>query len=137
MPLIYGSTLAVTTILIASMAIFAQPPAGGPPGGGPPMAGGGSGRGGGRGRGPFIGGPGSPTADGSRAVTDGGIKAAGWSGQVDAGESKAGMTINDAKFAQEGANIHVTTGPATTYWRSGDKASGDYTVKATVNEPKY
>ena len=47
------------------------------------------------------------------------------------------MTINDAKLAQEGAALHVTTGPATTYWKSDAKASGDYTVKATFNEPKY
>ncbi len=136
MRLIYGSALAVAMLLIASsMGILAQPP-GGP--GGPGMgAGGGSGRGGGRGRGPFIGGPGSPTADGSRAVTDGGIKAAGWMGKVDPGEEKAGMTINDAKLVDEGGKIHVTTGPATTYWRTNDKASGDYTVKATFNEPKY
>ena len=132
MRLVYGSALAVVTLLIASLAIFAQPPAGAPAG-----PGGGSGRGGGRGRGPFIGGPGSPTTDGSRAVTDGGIKVAGWMGKVDASEEKAGMTINDAKLTQEGAALHVTTGPATTYWKTGDKASGDYTVKATFTEPKY
>ena len=98
MRLVYGS-LAVVALLIASIGIFAQPPAGpGGPGGGGPGGMGGSGRGGGRGRGPFIGGPGSPTADGSRAVTDGGIKVAGWTGKVDASEEKAGMTINDAKL---------------------------------------
>jgi hypothetical protein len=97
---------------------------------------GGSGRGGG-GRGRGVGGPGSPTADGSRAVTDGGIKAAGWAGKVDASEEKAGMSINDAKLAQEGNALHVTTGPATTYWKTDAKASGDYTVKASFNEPKY
>jgi hypothetical protein len=140
MRLVYGSALAVVALLIASLGIFAQPPAGagpGGPGGGGPRGMGGSGRGGGRGRGPFIGGPGSPTADGSRAVTDGGIKAGGWVGKIDASEEKAGMTINDAKLAQEGAAIHVTTGPATTYWKSDAKASGNYTVKATFNEPKY
>ena len=140
MRLIYGSALASVAFLIASsMGVFAQPPAAGPGPGGPGMGGpgGGSGRGGGRGRGPFIGGPGSPTADGSRAVTDGGIKIAGWSGKVDPGEEKAGMTINDAKLSQEGNALHVTTGPATTYWKSDAKASGDYTVKASFNEPKY
>lgn len=85
----------------------------------------------------MIGGPGSPTADGSRAVTDGGIKIAGWSGKIDAGEEKAGMTIDDAKLAQEGDALHVTTGPATTYWKNDAKASGNYTVKATFTEPKY
>jgi hypothetical protein len=138
MRLVYISALSVAALLIASLAIVAQPPAGGPgPGGGGPGGMGGSGRGGGRGRGPFIGGPGSPTTDGSRAVTDGGIKAAGWMGKVDAAEEKAGMSISDAKLAQEGAAIHVTTGPATTYWKSDAKASGNYTVKATFNEPKY
>jgi hypothetical protein len=85
----------------------------------------------------MIGGPGSPTADGSRAVTDGGIKVSNWVGKVDAAEEKAGMTINDARLTQEGDALHVTTGPATTYWKTDAKASGDYTVKATFNEPKY
>ena len=31
-------------------------------------------------RGPFVGFPGSRTADGSRAVSDGGVKIAGWNG---------------------------------------------------------
>lgn len=84
-----------------------------------------------------MGGAGSPTADGSRAVADGGIKASGWEGLVDAAEEKAGMTINDAKLAQEGNSIHIITGPAVTYWRTGEKAAGEYTVKATFLEPKY
>src|SRR5260370_1987965 len=85
----------------------------------------------------FVGGPGSSTADGSRAVTDGGIKVSGWVGTVDAAEEKAGMTIDSAKLTQEGAALHATTGPATTYWMNNTPASGDYTVKATFNEPKY
>lgn len=85
----------------------------------------------------FVGGAGSPTVEGSRAVTDGGIKAPGWNGKVDAAEQKAGMTINDALLAKQGDTIHVTTGPATTYWMTDAKASGDFTVKATFNEPKY
>ena len=88
-------------------------------------------------RGRLVGGPGSPTADGSRAVTDGGIKVSGWVGTVDAAEEKAGMTIDSAKLTQEGDALHTTTGPATTYWINGARASGDYTVKATFNEPKY
>jgi hypothetical protein len=133
--LITVSAAAFTAFLIAgSLGVFAQPPAGGPPMG-PGAGSGGGGRG--RGRGPMIGGPGSPTADGSHAVTDGGIKAAGWSGRVDANEEKAGMTINDAKLEQSGSTLHVTTGPATTYWRTNDKATGDFTVKASFTEPKY
>jgi hypothetical protein len=135
MRLIRSSCFAISAVLLAcSVVVFAQAPAQGPAPGGP----GGQGAPGGPGRrGPFIGGPGSPTADGSRAVTDGGIKVAGWTGKIDAAEEKAGMTINDAKLAQEGDSLHVTTGPATTYWKTDAKASGDYTVKATFNEPKY
>jgi len=88
-------------------------------------------------RGPFAGLPGSRTADGSRAVIDGGIKVAGWNGEVDAAEEKAGMGIRDAKLAQEGESLHATTGPAATYWMNGANASGEYTVKATFHEPKY
>ncbi len=85
----------------------------------------------------FVGGAGSPTVEGSRAVTDGGVKASGWEGKVDAAEEKAGMTIRDARLVQEGGALHITTGPATTYWMSNATASGDFTVKATFNEPKY
>jgi hypothetical protein len=41
-----------------------------------------------------------------------------------------------AKLAQEGDALHATTGPAATYWMNDAKASGDYTVKATVHELK-
>ena len=88
-------------------------------------------------KGPFVGFPGSSTADGSRAVSDGGVTIAGWNGEVDLAEEKAGMTINDAKLSQEGDSLHATTGPAVVYWMNGAKASGDYTVKATFYEPKY
>src|ERR1700724_3659600 len=88
-------------------------------------------------RGPFVGFPGSRTADGSRAVSDGGVKIAGWNGEVDAAEERAGMSIRDAKLSQEGDSLHATTGPAATYWMNGANASGDYTVKATFLEPKY
>ena len=73
----------------------------------------------------------------SRAVEGGGITAKGWAGQVDAGEAKNGMTINNAKFAAMGAGFHVVTGPSATYWNPANKMSGNYTVKATFTEPKY
>src|SRR5713226_5026693 len=85
----------------------------------------------------FVGGPGSPTIEGSRAVTDGGIKIPGWNGRVDAAEERAGMTLDAARLVGEGQSLHVTTGPATSYWKTDAMASGDYTVKATFNEPKY
>jgi len=73
----------------------------------------------------------------ARAVAGGGITVSGWTGKVDANEEKNGQTINNAKLAQEGKDLHVTTGPATTYWNPANKASGNYTVKATFTEPKY
>jgi len=73
----------------------------------------------------------------SRSVAGGGISVPGWTGKVDASETKAGKTINDAKFAKEGGAIHVITGPEATYWNPANRASGDYTVKATFNEPKF
>ena len=80
----------------------------------------------------------SPAQDeSSRSVAGGGISVPGWTGKVDPNEAKGGKTINDAKFAKEGSAIHVITGPAATYWNPTDKASGDYTVKATFNEPKF
>lgn len=73
----------------------------------------------------------------SRSIAGGGISVPGWTGKIDASEQKQGKTINDAKFAKDGSGFHVTTGPAVTYWNPADKATGDYTVKATFNEPKY
>lgn len=73
----------------------------------------------------------------SRGVAGGGISVPGWTGKIDAKEEAAGMTLNSAKLAKVGDALHVTTGPAVTYWDPKNKASGDYTVKATFNEPKY
>src|SRR6478672_472380 len=73
----------------------------------------------------------------SRGVSGGGISVPGWTGKIDAKEEAAGMTLNSAKLAKEGDALHVITGPAVTYWNPANKATGDYTVKATFNEPKY
>jgi hypothetical protein len=75
--------------------------------------------------------------DESRTVTDGGIKVAGWMGKIDAAEAGRGMTLENAKLAQDGAALHVTTGPAVTYWNPANTASGSYTVKATFTEAEY
>ena len=66
------------------------------------------------------------------AVAGGGITVSGWSGTAD-----RGRPISDTKLAMEGGALHVVTGPAATYWNPANKASGDYTVKATFNEQKY
>jgi len=73
----------------------------------------------------------------SRSVAGGGVMVPGWTGKIDAKEETAGMTLNSAKFAKEGDAFHVVTGPAVTYWNAANKASGNYTVKATFREPKF
>jgi hypothetical protein len=73
----------------------------------------------------------------SRTVAGGGVFAPGWTGKIDTSEEKAGQTLNGAKLTLDGKTIKVTTGPAVSYWNPANKASGDYTVKATFTEPKY
>lgn len=83
---------------------------------------------------------GAPPAAGAmesdRKVAGGGITAAGWQGKVDAAAAKQGGTINDSKFAEEGGALHLTVGPAASYWNPANTAAGDYTVKATFKEAK-
>jgi hypothetical protein len=73
----------------------------------------------------------------ARAVSGGGISVPGWAGKVDAKEASAGQALANAKLTKEGNALHVVTGPALAYWNPANKASGDYTVKATFTEPKY
>ena len=73
----------------------------------------------------------------ARTVAGGGISVPGWMGTVDASEARRGMTVDQARLSKDGDALHVTTGPAITYWNPADKATGDYTVKATFTEPKY
>lgn len=75
--------------------------------------------------------------DESRAIAGGGISVPGWDGSVDAGEARSGQTIKNAKLSREGGALHVTTGPAATYWNPANTANGDYTVSATFTEPKF
>ena len=71
----------------------------------------------------------------ARKVENGGVHAAGWQGMVD--PTASGQSVNDAKLEMQGKDLHVVTGPAIAYWNPANKASGDYTVKATFSEPKY
>jgi hypothetical protein len=77
----------------------------------------------------------SPEAN--RKVSGGGITAPGWQGKVDSAAEKSGQTVNDAKLSREGNALHVSTGPAITYWNPKNVAKGDYTVSATFTEPKF
>src|SRR6202162_4251653 len=73
----------------------------------------------------------------ARQVAGGGISVKDWSGQIDPGEARRGQLLANAKLAQDGNALHVTTGPAVAYWNPRNTASHDYTVKATFTEPKY
>ena len=75
--------------------------------------------------------------DESRAVAAGGISVPGWQGRIDAREASRGQTLENAKLAKQGDGLHVTTGPAVTYWNPANQASGNYTVKATFTEGKF
>ncbi|HQU91679.1 MAG TPA: hypothetical protein PLK77_05245, partial [Pyrinomonadaceae bacterium] len=73
----------------------------------------------------------------STSVAGGGVLIKGWTGEIDAKEKTAGLTLNSAKLAAEGKGMRVTTGPAVTYWNEKGTAKGDYTVSATFTESKY
>ena len=75
--------------------------------------------------------------DPDRVIPGGGVLVKGWAGKIDTGSTRQGRVLNDAKLAQDGDSLHVTTGPAVTYWNLANTASGDYTVKATFREPKF
>ena len=71
--------------------------------------------------------------DVAHKVANGGIHAAGWQGRPDKGTG----TVNDASLAMKGSDIEIHTGPAMLYWNPANKGTGDFTVSATFNEPKY
>ena len=97
MRLDYGSAMAVTiSLVISSITIHAQAPAT----------------------------KAAPGGDSSRAVAGGGITVPGWTGQIDASEARAGLTLDSAKFALEGNIMKITTGPAVTYWNPKNVVSG-------------
>ena len=73
----------------------------------------------------------------SQAVKGGGVLVKGWTGKIDPKEAQAGLSLDSAKLAKDGKGLHVTTGPAVTYWNPENVAKGDYTVSATFFEPKY
>jgi len=75
--------------------------------------------------------------EGSRAVEGGGVFVPGWTGKIDASAENEGQALKSAKFSEDQGALHVTTGPAVTYWNPANKATGNYTVQATFTEPKY
>jgi hypothetical protein len=85
----------------------------------------------------------APTVIGAQGQTDaaravaGGISVPGWTGKIDPQEEKAGQVLSNSRLAPEGNGLHLTTGPAVTYWNPANKATGNYTVKATFTESNY
>jgi len=73
----------------------------------------------------------------ARAVAGGGISVPGWQGRIDASEAAAGQVLNNSRLARDGNVLRVTTGPAVVYWHPDNKATGDYTVKATFTESRF
>lgn len=74
--------------------------------------------------------------DPDKLVQAGGVLVKGWTGRVDPQAEKQGRKISDAKFFSMGDALHVTAGPAATYWNPAHVASGNYTVKATFTQTK-
>lgn len=75
--------------------------------------------------------------DASTKVAGGGVFIDGWTGKIDNTNENAGLTISDGKLVKMGPGMHLTTGPAATYWNPANKASGNYSVRATFSEAKY
>ena len=79
--------------------------------------------------------------DSARAVAGGGISVPGWMGKIDPNEERQGQKLENARLAIGVAKtpgaLHATTGPAVVYWNPANRATGDYTVKATFTEAKY
>ena len=109
MRFVQGSVFAVAMALCSGAAIDAQAPAGAKP----------------------------AQPDGAVAVKDGGIFAKGWQGKIDVQEEKAGQVLNNSKLEEKGGVLQVRTGPAVTYWNPANRATGNYTVKATFTESNY
>src|SRR5579871_5570817 len=83
---------------------------------------------------------GAQQAEAVPPVQNGGIFAPGWEGSLDPGQMSAPgvpSKIADARFEKKGDIFNIETGPAATYWSAANKATGDYTVKGTFNEPKF
>jgi hypothetical protein len=85
----------------------------------------------------FIAAPALDAQDTARVIAGGGVHVPGWAGKIDAREAAAGQKLENAKITKEGDVLKVATGPAVAYWHGDNKATGDYTVKATFTEAEY
>ncbi len=79
---------------------------------------------------------GAQAKDSTKAVADGGVKMAGWTGRIDPQAAKGGRNISEAKFVGMGTGFHVTSGPAAIYWNPANTAKGNYTITSTFTQTK-
>ncbi len=71
--------------------------------------------------------------DPDRQVSQGRAPApAGWTQRFD----RANADRNAVRFETMGTGLHVTGGPAATYWNPANAASGAYTIEATFTQMK-
>jgi len=71
--------------------------------------------------------------DTAHKVPNGGIRGAGWQGRPDPGTG----AVTDSSIDVKGSDLEIHTGPAMLYWNTANKTTGDFTISATFNEPKY
>ena len=76
-----------------------------------------------------------PQQDADKKVAGGGITVKGWQGRVDSG-NRQNLAITDSKLAPEGSAMRLMTGAAGLYWNPANMGKGDFSVKATFDEPK-
>jgi hypothetical protein len=55
---------------------------------------------------------------------------------VDRRAASQGKTVADSKFSSEAGGYRMSVGPAGNFWNDANKATGDYSVKATFKEHK-
>src|SRR5262245_55396496 len=73
------------------------------------------------------------TQDTAHKVPNGGIRGAGWQGRPDPGTG----AVADSSIDVKGSDLEIHTGPAMLYWNTANKTTGDFTISATFDEPKY
>lgn len=73
--------------------------------------------------------------DATKSVTGAGLPA-GWMLRFDPPRSGPVPPTSAVNFRTMGPGLHLTSGPAALYYRTADRATGDYTVSATINQAK-
>ncbi len=67
--------------------------------------------------------------DADRTVSGGGQLAAGWMARTDRGQD-----FDNIRFVEKGTGWDITVGPGVTLYRENDRATGNYTISATIEQ---